>query len=137
MILVVAAAACGERVAPGDVDGSGRCSTMIESGDACNQYGTACTWSEGIDSGGNSPLHRCDCLGDTWRCVTIDNPCPGGNLPSSEDTCTDGDTCDYVDWEHECYCNCAGNHRWDCSPGTIGSSQVCPAPTLDAGVNAP
>ena len=137
-ILLLALAACGSRALPG-VDDTGRCTTMIVSGDRCDPAnGFTCTWSEGIDGGsGRSPLHRCDCLGDAWRCYTIDNPCPGGGLPSLEGTCNPGDSCDYSDWEHDCFCGCAANHKWDCTPGTIGSTAVCPRAYLDAGVDAP
>src|SRR6476619_1949183 len=109
---------------------------MIMNGDACNQAGEGCNWSEGIDSGAVSPLHRCTCLGNEWRCTTIANPCPGGGLPSSEATCNTGDSCDYSDWEHDCFCGCASNHKWDCTPGTIGSYAVCPRAFMDAGVDA-
>lgn len=133
-IVLVAIAACSDQSAPDDIVPAGRCSTMVMSGDRCDQYGTACTWSEGIDGSGTSPLTRCDCLGDTWRCVTVDHPCPDGVPPSSDATCSTGDACEYADWEHDCSCSCAANHRWDCTPGTVGSSQVCPRAYLDAGV---
>jgi hypothetical protein len=134
LALTLAAAACSNEPVAGS-DGTGRCTAMIMDGDACNQVGEGCNWSEGIDSGSVSPLHRCTCLGNEWRCTTIANPCPGGGIPSSEATCNDGDACDYSDWEHDCFCGCASNHRWDCAPGTIGSYQVCPRAFLDAGVD--
>ena len=67
-----------------------------------------------------APEGTCQCVNGSWFCTT----CPGGGMPSAEQGCTPGDSCQYEDWEHGCSCSCAANGRWHCANETIGSR--CP-----------
>jgi hypothetical protein len=116
--LAIALWACGS----GD-DGNGGASCPAEppDGDCSAPLSLSCAY--GADEGG--PM-QCYCLYSGWACST----CPD-DFAAPGASCTPGDDCGYLDWEHECSCTCNDQGRWQCTQDTIGSS--CPTGLPDAG----
>ncbi|HWN66031.1 MAG TPA: hypothetical protein VNM90_00260 [Haliangium sp.] len=125
-ILAIALAACGNGAGDAGpdagIDAAVSCPAEPPSGD-CAAPPLTLRCSYGADQGGPT---ECYCLSGSWQCTS----CPG-DFANPDATCTPGDTCGWLDWEHGCSCSCNDQGRWQCTPDTIGS--VCPTGLPDAG----
>ena len=123
LALALALSACGNGSGtPGDaIDAGVTCPAEPPDGDCPAPFSLSCSY--GADQGGPK---QCYCFEGGWACST----CPG-DFADPGATCTPGDGCGYLDWEHGCSCTCNDQGRWQCTPDTIGS--VCPTGLPDAG----
>lgn len=122
--LAIALCACGNGTGedPGNgIDAGATCPAEPPDGDCPAPLSLSCSY--GADEGG--PM-QCYCSYGGWACST----CPG-DFANPGATCTPGDGCSFLDWEHECSCRCNDQGRWQCMQDTIGS--VCPTGLPDAG----
>lgn len=121
LTFAVALWACGNDAGDpgGGIDAGVSCPAEPPDGDCPAPWRLACSY--GPNQGGPA---QCYCFDWGWSC---------GNCPDDffSATCTPGDSCSQVDWEHGCSCQCNDQGRWQCTPETIGS--VCPTGAADAG----
>jgi hypothetical protein len=116
------AADAGHDAATDAAADAGVCPGAPPSGECSSTSYTVCSY----DTDGNQSMD-CYCIAGSWSC----SDCPG-DFQSPSATCTPGDGCSYVDWEHGCACQCNAQGRWQCTADTINS--ICPTGELDAGV---